>query len=122
MQIIIGELSQWAQFKKWKKENPFAYQATMQRALMLIMFFIFKVILPMVDIVTDVITAQSFFQNGHPMWGRSTIIIIFLPFIAKILIEVYTVVYNKYRKNDTHGWKTTLTNILTHFPLIIPIR
>ncbi len=57
---------------------------------LLLTFAVFNVVVPFSDFITDVLTAQTFFQSGHFYWGCCTLLFVFLPVLGK-LIPVVTV-------------------------------
>ena len=55
---------------------------------MLLLFFVCHVILLTADITTDILAAREFFERGDLYWGISTLVPIFAPFLARILITI----------------------------------
>jgi len=56
-----------------------------QHCIIVLCFFISKFLLSTLDIVTDLLTAGDFFNNGDFYWGVLTILLIFAPFVARVI-------------------------------------
>ena len=105
----------WSSFMKHPKTK---------HSLSLIRFFVFRVILPSMDISTDVQTAQSFFNQSHFYWGFSTLALVFLPFVARLLILLFQVakIVGKEKDPDAPSkwlhikWSIQRSLILWHLP------
>ena len=52
-------------------------------------YFVFNVILIFADIATDIYTAVQFFKSGDYNWGMFTILVIFAPLGARIIMIVF---------------------------------
>ena len=50
---------------------------------LLAMFFTFNVLLPSLDIFSDIWTAIRHYENGHVNWSCATITFVFAPFLAR---------------------------------------
>jgi hypothetical protein len=50
---------------------------------LLAMFFTFNVLLPSLDIFSDIWTAFRHYENGHVNWSSATIAFVFAPFLAR---------------------------------------
>ena len=48
-----------------------------------------QVVLPFVDVVSDILTASAFFADGDVVWGSLTIAIVFVPFTIWAISIVY---------------------------------
>jgi len=99
-------------------------------------FFLLKFLLQTADMVTDVVTAVDFFNNGHIYWSICTIGLVFLPFGARI-IQVFVQIASCYKisKSSTFPFLKTRKNearlrvlseempsLLWTFPLFQPLR
>ncbi len=51
----------------------------------LVVFLLFRVILPSCDVITDIVTGISLCQRGHFRWGFATLVLIFCPFLAGLV-------------------------------------
>jgi hypothetical protein len=56
-----------------------------QHCIIVLGFFISKFLLSTLDIVTDLLTAGDFFNNGNFYWGLLTVLLIFAPFVARVI-------------------------------------
>ena len=63
-------------------------RAILNHVKMLTVFFILHVALLSADIFTDVLSAHEFFERGDHFWGIFTLIPVFAPFIARVIIIV----------------------------------
>ncbi len=118
---------------KKKKINHFFQHPITQHVALLLKFFLFNVLLPGMDISTDVRTAESYFLRGHFYWGFCTLLFVFLPFLGKFLILILNIVKCFVRKLDTlekYPNKITKFKVLCrrspeliwHFPPLIILR
>jgi hypothetical protein len=102
-------------------------------------FFIFKFLLSTSDIVTDLLTAGDFFNNGHFYWGLLTALLIFAPFVARV-IQICILIarcfkikkdsnlpfFRRFSLQKNEGRLKVLLkempSLLWNFPLFLPIR
>ena len=98
-------------------------------------FFIFKFLLPTVDMTTDLMTAKEFFDNGHTNWGICTTLPIFAPFIVRVILagvrvgQCYKITMEypmsfTVKKNES-SYKIQmqeLPNLIWDFPAFQPFR
>ena len=98
---------------------------------LLMMFSVFNVVVPLSDFITDILTAQSFFQQGHFYWGICTMLFVFLPFLGRLLVFLLKIVIFRIKRNgDDYPNKMTefkalchgSPELIWHFPPLIIIR
>jgi len=100
---------------------------------MLFKFFTFSIALLTADIFSDIFTANDFFSRGHFYWGIFTIVPIFAPFFARVVLVIANL--TRCWKRDTENnysftfskerfaiWKNDLIQLFWHFPLLQPVR
>ena len=93
-----------------------------KHSMLLIRFFVFKFALGLADIVTDILTAHSFFINGHIYWGCLTLAFVMAPFIARLALFISSKIVSKRDPTQGLGEKETLKDMLWHFPLFSPVK
>ena len=108
------------------------------------MFFMCNVVFVAADIVSDILTASEFFNRGDYYWGLFTTLLIFAPFMAKIVLmalntwkcffravpgdytTLYDLIFNriKYSKNDARIAVRCMEakRLIWQFPLLHPFR
>ncbi len=123
MDLIISD----AETKKiscW--QNP-----KFQHFCFLFKFFLFSVVLITADIVSDIDTALEFLGRGDLYWGLFTMLPIFAPFFAKVVIAIANfrkcIQIENFRsfkiiKNRFNVWKHDLIPVVWDFPLLQPVR
>ncbi len=77
----------WGEFSKrirWKNVK--------NRKWLLSSFLLFKVLLPMTDLITDTLTGITLLLRGHKMWGLCTMTLPFVPFIVGLLMHLVRVI------------------------------
>jgi len=89
----------------------------------------FSVILSTFDIGSDFVTGIDFIQRGDLNWGTFTLVIIFVPWFARLLLSIFDLPRclkkNSWRKFDPekiYVWKLEMRNSLWEFPLFQPFR
>ncbi len=109
-----------------------------QHCKLVLSFFIFKFLLSTLDIVTDLLTAGDFFNNGDFYSGLLTILLIFAPFVARV-IHTFIMIVLVFKSNKDNLpvcqrfslWKNEgrlkvllkeMPSFLWNFPLFQPIR
>ncbi len=60
----------------------------MERFQLLFSAFLFSVVLVAADIVTDISTSIEFFSRDHYYWGVFTLVPVFLPLFAKLILNL----------------------------------
>jgi len=110
-----------------------------KHAILVARFFVSKFVLSTMDLVTDVLTAKTFFDNGNASLGLSTIVPIFAPFFARVILacirvaQCYGIIKDKemplarrfsLKRNET-VFKVQIQEmpkLVWDFPLFQPIR
>ncbi len=101
--------------------------------LILLKFFIFNVLLVSLDIGSDVGTAVNFYNRGHSYWGSLTLLFIFMPFFARILVFLLNVskcfscnktskFYMKADETKLKIQRQEFSKLMWHIPLLHPVR
>jgi hypothetical protein len=112
-----------------------------QRFQLLFSAFLFSVVLITADIVTDISTSIEFFWRGHYYWGVFTLVPVFLPLFAKVILNLVFLsrcFKIEYSNSKCLGMSTLkkvsalsarlsfclqeLTQLIWHIPLFQPIR
>ncbi len=103
----------------------------LQHVLYLFKFFFFSVVLITADIVTDIKTADELYGRGDHFWGLFTLLPIFAPFLAKIVIAMANfrkcIQIENFRSikiihNRFNVWKNDIFPVFWDFPLLQPVR
>ena len=107
---------------------------------LLVKFALFNIILPSSDFITDILTAQSFFQRGHFYWGFCTMLFVFLPFLGRLAMFLWSIVklplislnYLLFKKAEDEFYPNKMTELqvicrgslelIWHFPPLIIFR
>ncbi len=107
-----------------------------QHCIIVLCFFISNFLLLTLDIVTDLLTAGDFFNNGDFYWGLFTVLLIFAPFFARVIhIAIRITLCIKINKDSNlpvcqRFWNEgrlkvllkEMPSFLWNFPLFQPIR
>ncbi len=101
-----------------------------QHCLILLKFFFFNVILVASDIGSDILTARNFFATKNNFWASLTLLFVFMPFLARIVIYLvdlakclsYNVGRLKVDRSRLKIQKQEFPYLIWHFPLLHPIR
>ncbi len=97
----------------------------------LLFFFVFSVVLITADIASDIDTAVEFLGRGDLYWGLFTLLPIFAPFFAKVVIAMANfrkcIQIENFRsikivKNCFNVWKHDVIPVIWDFPLLQPVR
>ena len=75
-------------FSAWSKCKKIFNHPKVQRFQLLFSTFLFSVVLVAADIVTDISTSIEFFSRGHYYWGVFTLVPVFLPLLAKLVLHL----------------------------------
>ncbi len=89
---------------------------------LLVKFLLSNVVLLTADIITDIQTAQSFFEAEDYYWGLLTSLFIFAPFGYVLIIFLTLRCTRSVKKYDIVEEKENITNIIWQFPLLHPIK
>jgi len=99
--------------------------------LLLLKICFFSVAVLTADIVTDLLAAKEFFENGHYHWGLLTLVLISAPFAARVVISFLALVKCFKRESKFwlqldsarfSFWKNDLWKLVWYFPILQPIR
>ncbi len=107
-----------------------------QHCIIVLSFFISKFLLSTLDIVTDILTAWDFFNNGDKNWGLFTVLLIFAPFLARVIHTIIRIALCIKITKDSNlpicqrFWNEGRLNVLLkempsflwNFPFFQPIR
>ncbi len=75
-------------FSAFSKCKKIFNHPKVQRFQLFFSAFLFNVVLVTADIVTDISTSFEFFWRGHYYWGVFTLVPVFLPFFAKLVLNL----------------------------------
>jgi hypothetical protein len=100
---------------------------------LLLMFATFNIFLPLADFVTDILTAQSFFQSDHFYWGGCTLFFVILPFLGRLLVFIFSIAKCFFGKLESNIYPNKMTEfqdlcsrgfpeLIWHFPPLIVLR
>ena len=133
--IVTIFLFTWIVFKQCKEWITKLFQHPITQHIILLMkFLIFNILLPGMDIYTDARTGESFFMRGHFYWGFCTLLFVFLPFLARLVMFFFNIIQCFVKKIDVNtenfpNKKTRLkvllkgsSKLLWHLPPISIIR
>jgi hypothetical protein len=89
---------------------------------LLVKFFLSNVVLLTADIITDIQTAQSFFEAEDYYWGLLSYLFIFAPFGYAVIIFLTSRCISSVKKYEIVEEKENIKNIVWQFPLLHPIK
>ena len=89
---------------------------------LLFKFFLSNVLLTTADIVTDIQTAQTFFEAQDYYWGLLTALFIFAPFGSVLIIFLTSRFISSVKKYEIVEEKDNIAKIIWQFPLLHPIK
>ena len=89
-------------FRRAKKALKDIYRhAKVHHVLVLVNFFSFRILLPSLDVSTDLQTAFNFIQTDNNSWGFFTLFFVFMPFIARLMHFGFRIVEVLIKKNSS---------------------
>ncbi len=81
----------------------------------LFLFLVFYVILPMLDVVSDTLTANEFHASGDRMFRDSTVVMIHLPAVAELMMYIVSLTTSVPERKP---FKSALGSCLRLLPVI----
>ena len=100
-----------------KRSNPL-----FQHCLLLLKFFFFNVLIVTADIITDIDTAISHYQNNDVNWCLFTSLVIFAPFGYVMILFTSSKMLSFTKTYRMDGQYDSLSEILWQFPLFHPLK
>ena len=114
-----------------RKKDKFLEHPIARHVGLLVMFALFNIILPSSDFITDILTSQTFFQQGHYYWGTCTMLFVFLPFMGRFAMFFWSI-FKCLIKSKSEDYPNKMTELkvlghespelIWHFPPLIILR
>ncbi len=108
-----------------KSLKTFYKHPKVKHVLTLLKFFSFNVLLPGLDIYTDIQTATDYFRRNHLYWCFCTTLFIFLPLLGKILIFTCQFFFYSLKSSKEKKLKDLInksSNLIWEFPPFMVLR